>query len=341
MATDDATDATGEPTEESLGVVVPQTQGETVRRQLLDASLLRTDLQIRRDDDELILPVTDEVPDRETVKATFRVQDQGPSDYRDLLDLPDDVHSRLPSSYDVIGDVACFKLPDDLDGYEAMVGDALLEFTGARVACLDHGVTGPHRVRDLEVVAGDGDTETTHREHGVAIQVDPAKAYFSPRLATERRRLADLVQDGEVVVDAFAGVGPVSLVIARHADPKRIVAVEINPDAAQALRDNVEANHAGKIIDVIEDDAADILPDLAADRVIMNLPHDAASYLPKARQALQAGGWIHLYEILPEADVPARVDELEADGLTVERHRNVHHYSPRDEMVAFDCREGS
>lgn len=325
-------------TETSLGVVVPRRQGEQVRQRLLEAGTLRTDLQIVGDGDDLIFPVTGPVDDLETVERAFPVVETGPSDYRELLDLPDDVQRRLPSSFDRIGDLVLFKLPDDLEPYKAMVGEALAEFTSARSVALDHGVEGRWRVRELEVVVGADDLATVHREHGVALHVDPSRAYFSPRLATEHRRVADLVEDGETVVDAFAGVGPFSLVIARHAAPARVVAVEANPDAVELLERNVEEGGAD-VVEVLEGDAAEILPSLDADRVIMNLPHDAADYLDAARAALDGAGWIHLYEIVEEADVAQRVDALEAEGLTVERRRDVHHYSPTQEMVVFDCRE--
>lgn len=325
-------------TETSLGVVAPRREGEAVRQRLLEAGKLRTDLQILGDGDDLVFPVTGPVEGMETREAAFEVRRTGPRDYRELLDLPDDVHRRLPSSFDRIGDLVVFKLPDDLEPYKAMVGEALAEFASARSVALDRGVEGRWRVRDLEVVVGDDDLETVHREHGVTLHVDPSRAYFSPRLATEHRRVADRVADGETVVDAFAGVGPFSLVVARHADPARIVAVEANPDAVELLERNVETNGAD-VVEVVEGDAGEVLPSLDADRVIMNLPHDAADYLDAAREALDGEGWVHLYEIVEEADLGSRVDALEAEGLVVEQHRDVHHYSPTQEMVVFDCRE--
>lgn len=328
-------------TETSLGVVAPRREGEAVRQRLLEAGKLRTDLQILGDGDDLVFPVTGPVEGMETREAAFEVRRTGPRDYRELLDLPDDVHRRLPSSFDRIGDLVLFKLPDDLEPYKAMVGEALAEFASARSVALDRGVEGRWRVRDLEVVVGDDDLETVHREHGVTLHVDPSRAYFSPRLATEHRRVADRVADGETVVDAFAGVGPFSLVIARHAAPARVVAVEANPDAVELLERNVEANDAGDVVEVVAGDAAEVLPDLDADRVIMNLPHDAAGYLDAARQATGGDGRVHLYEIVEEAAVEDRIRSLEADGLTVEGRRAVHHYSPTQELMVFDCREGA
>lgn len=329
--------ADGEDPVEALAVAVPLEEGESVRRELSAAGLLREDLRVRQDGDELLLPVREEVPGRPTRRADFEVVERGPADYRELLELPDDVVERLPSSHDRIGDLVVFKLPEDLEPYKAMVGEALRTFANARTVALDHGVEGRHRVRDLEVVAGDPGTETPYREHGVEMTVDPARAYFSPRLATERRRVAEQVRPGEHVVDAFAGVGPFSLVVARLADPGRIDAVEVNPDAVELLRRNVEAAGAGDRVHVHEGDAADLLPRLGpADRIVMNLPHDAETYLPAARQALAEGGTIHLYVHLDHDDVDDRVAALEEAGLRVAGRRNVHDYSPASAIYVLD-----
>lgn len=348
------------PTEAVPCLAVPLSDGEDARRDLLDEGALRTDLKVRRDGEVLLLPVTQEAAQAwadtgpgepgdagtargwtaELRRATFEVVERAPRDYRDLLELPADVLDRLPSSFDRIGDLVVFKLPDEVLPYRAMVGAALQEFVaGCRTVALDHGVEGRFRVRDLEVVAGDPSTETVHREHGVEMRVDPARAYFSPRLATERRRVAGLVQPGERVVDAFAGVGPFSLVVAAHADPDRVVAIELNPDAYDLLVANVETNGVGGVVVPVEGDAGQLLPDHdPADRVVMNLPHAAADYLDAARRALAPGGTIHLYEVVEGADLDDRRAALEADGFEVAAVREVHTYSPTSSVVVFDLR---
>jgi tRNA (guanine37-N1)-methyltransferase len=53
-------------------------------------------------------------------------------------------------------------------------------------------VKGDHRVRDWELLAGDG-TVTVHREYGCEFLVDVVSVYFTPRLATERHRVVEQV----------------------------------------------------------------------------------------------------------------------------------------------------
>lgn len=337
---------------ESPALRVPREEGEAVRRELARAGLLRTDLVIRGDGDHLLVPLVEASPDLDldhpVVTASFEVRETGPDSYRDLLDLPQDLQDQLPTSFDRVGDVVIVKVPEPLEARSQAIAEALLEATpSARTVAADRGVKGPHRVRDLEVLAGDPDTETTHVEHGVRLRVDPARVYFSPRLATERHRVAELVGEGEVVADLFAGVGPFTYQIARHAAPARVVASDVNPAAVEYLRENRDRNDAGDVVEVREGDAAEVGPSLAgADRVIMNLPHGAAEYLEAALEAADPPATIHYHVILEPEVLEEHLDGLRerarAEGyrLVERRRRRVRQYSQWEDHVAVDLAVG-
>ena len=57
-----------------------------------------------------------------------------------------------------------------------------------------------------------------HQEHGIKIFTNVCKAYFSPRLGDEHKRVSDKVKNDEIVVDLFTGVGSFPLHIARKKD---------------------------------------------------------------------------------------------------------------------------
>ena len=59
-------------------------------------------------------------------------------------------------------------------------------------------VEGEFRTRRFRHVAGEVRTTTTHKEHGLRYQVDLQRAYFTPRLGTERLRIARLVGPGNM-----------------------------------------------------------------------------------------------------------------------------------------------
>ena len=68
-------------------------------------------------------------------------------------------------------------------------------------------VEGDFRTRNLELIEGDEKTETEYRENGCRFIVDVEKAFFSPRLSTERERISNLVNDHDVIINMFGGVG--------------------------------------------------------------------------------------------------------------------------------------
>lgn len=328
----------------SLALVVPREEGESVRRRLLALGVLRTDLGIQEEGGALLLPVTEPValgyPVRE---AELRAKEVPPRGFRELVDLPEEMRSLLPRAFDVVGDVLLLRLPEELRPHREAIGEALLRtHPGIRTVALDRGVEGPFRRRRLEVAAGRPTTATVHREYGLEIAVDPARVHFSPRMATERRRVAAQVRPGEVAVDAFCGVGPFALHLAR-AGAARVYAVDANPEALAFLRENVRRNRA-EAVSVLEGDAAEVLPTLEpADRVVLDFPRDPLPHLPAALAALKRGGLLHFYEILERARLGERREALQGAAppgtrLEVLTVREVRGYSPSEAHYGFDLR---
>lgn len=329
---------------------VPLSEGERVRRALIEEGALRHDLKVRREGGELLLPLMENAPRLgfPVAVAEFEEADSsGPRHYADLLGhLPETARALLPSSFDVVGHVLVVKIPDALKGHEADVAKALLEATPrVRTVAHDEGVAGELRVRALRILAGEAGTATEHVENGVRLRVDPATCYFSPRLATERMRVARLVLPGERVVDLMAGVGPFALAIAKHSEAARVDAIDLNPAAAAFARENVRLNKAEGIVHVHEADArawAAAHPGVA-DRVVTNLPHSAHAFLEEALAVLKPeGGTWHYHCIQGEDSLGRHLAELAsraADagrGLKVAGTRVVRAYSPRERHYAVD-----
>ncbi|MEM3341929.1 MAG: hypothetical protein QW728_04485, partial [Thermoplasmata archaeon] len=129
--------------------------------------------------------------------------------YRECLEGSPAAMEKLPASHDRIGDLIVLKIPEELLRVADEIGKAVLFVeTGARAVFHDGGVKEETRIRNLIRIAGEGSTLTKHKENGLVLDIDIAKAYFSPRLGHERQRIAELVRQGEAVWDIFAGVGP-------------------------------------------------------------------------------------------------------------------------------------
>jgi tRNA (guanine37-N1)-methyltransferase len=215
--------------------------------------------------------------------------------------LSSEVTRNVYNSFDVVGDIAIIKMPSPLQNTAEVVAKAILNrHRNINTVLLQASpVSGDLRLRRLNYVAGENKTCTVHKEFGCSFSVDVAECYFSPRLSHERMRIAKLVAPNEAIVNMFAGVGCFSIIIAKHANPKKVFSIDVNPAAVQFMQENIRLNRAYDKITPLLGDSKDIvntqLQDVA-DRVLMPLPEKALEYLPYALSALKSsGGWIHYY----------------------------------------------
>lgn len=328
-------------TMKSLCVAVPKEEGESVRRMLLSEGVLRTELEISAEKDILFIPISERIDVGYSLEERdFKEREKTISDYKELLDLPDGLRALLPSSMDLIGDIVIVRLPEELDEYKSDIGGAIAKAHNAKTVAIDRGVGGDLRLREVELVFG-SETHTIHREFGLTFELDVAKVYFSPRLSTERKRIADRVRDGETVIDMFSGIGPFSIMIAKFANPNRVYAIDINPEAIRLLNKNVARNRIEKVVSILGD-AREILKSLEkADRIIMNLPLSSFQFFETALSSIKNGGIIHYYEVLNRENVGDRTEELVkvASGFKKElemAQREVKAYSATKAHFAFD-----
>lgn len=203
------------------------------------------------------------------------------------------------SAFDQIGDIIIVRIPDLLLGKKEIIGKTLLEQikNANTVFCQSSPVEGDFRIRDLELLAGKNKTQTEYKEFGCRFIVDVEKVFFSPRLSTERNRIADLVEDDETVINMFGGIGMFSIMAAKK--KKCIVYnIDINPDAAKLCEKNISLNKlAGNVISLHGDAAQIINEELKGkgDRVLMLLPERSDEFLDSAISAAKKNGIIHYY----------------------------------------------
>ncbi|MDV3244139.1 MAG: class I SAM-dependent methyltransferase family protein [Nitrososphaerales archaeon] len=180
------------------------------------------------------------------------------------------------------------------------------------------GVEGQYRLRRLTHLAGENRTLTTHKENGCAFKVDVKRTYFSPRLSTERLRVATTVARGERVLNMFAGVGPFSIPIAKRSGA-RVTSCELNRYACELHLENNRMNKVAGLVEVLNCDAADLPTNAKGgyDRILMPHPSAADRFLPVAVPLCRAGGTIHYYRHMLGRDKDEASENLrrEIDGL--------------------------
>ncbi|HII14765.1 MAG TPA: class I SAM-dependent methyltransferase family protein [Nanoarchaeota archaeon] len=213
-----------------------------------------------------------------------------------------------PRAFDVLGDIAIIEVDKRLAKKEKAIARVLLDLNKyLKVVAKKAGVhSGVYRTQKLKILAGEKRKETTCRENNVLLNLNAETCYFSPRLSTERLRVAKLVKEGESVLVMFSGVAPYPCVIAKNSAAKEVYGVEINPDAHKYALENIKLN---KLLNVrvFCGDVRKIVPELGMkfDRIVMPLPKSAADFLDVAKAAAKQGAVVHIYEILNTDDFPA------------------------------------
>lgn len=205
----------------------------------------------------------------------------------------------LFSAFDQIGNIIVVRIPNSLLSKKKLIGETLLEQvkTAHSVFYQSSAVEGNFRTRNLELLAGEDKTQTEYKEFGCRFIVDVKKAFFSPRLSTERERIANLVKDGEIVINMFGGVGMFSILAAKK---KKCVVynIDINPSASKLCEKNIEKNKlVGKVIS-LNGDAIKLINETLTnkgDRTLMLLPERSDEFLDTAISATKNGGIIHYY----------------------------------------------
>ncbi len=205
----------------------------------------------------------------------------------------------LFSAFDQIGDIIVIRIPDSLLSKKKIIGGIILErvSTAKSVFYQSSDVEGDFRTRSLELVAGEDRTETEYKEYGCRFAVDVEKVFFSPRLSTERERIANLVQDEEIVVNMFGGIGMFSIMVAKN-KKCTVYNIDINPIASKLCEKNINLNKlVGEVI-CINGDAAKIIKEQLenkGDRTLMLLPERSDEFLESAILATRNNGIIHYY----------------------------------------------
>lgn len=259
-------------------------------------------------------------------------------DAEDELDVTS--ASKVPKSFDVIGDVALlYSLPaeyDESDGDKLKeLGDAILQKNKAIKVC----VARTRPLEGAERSAGSllhlsGPTRspllTTHTEGGIKCVVNLEECFFSPRMGPERLRICQQVARGEQVLVLFAGVGMEAFQIAGRTEASSVVAVEWNSWAATCANKghlllqrnkSVKCVGAADRLKIIEGNVLDILPTLPKnhfDRILAPRPKEGAtdgdlgngdggvSFLEALLPVLKEdGGECHWYDFCADHEFPA------------------------------------
>ena len=325
-------------------VKVPLRQLNDTRIELMEKGLMNMEYKIKASEEFGYIPVNDNVDGYEIVCMHLEEMPKVPHSFSELLEdeLTHDEIENLRTSFDTIGDIVILEIPEDLQDKKQIIGDAALKFTKRKAIYMKKSaIKGTTRVRDLEFLSGTDDSVTIHKEHGARLKLDVREVYFSPRLATERKRVMESVSEGEKILDMFCGIGPFPIIIARNKNVE-IAAVDINGQAIRYLDENIKLNKLKGNIESYCGDVREVSKSFNCkfDRIIMNLPGLAYTFLDLAVDLIEDGGIINYYEFSDSYEQGIKRLETAAGdvGKKVEiiNCRKVKSTSPGEWHVAID-----
>jgi tRNA (guanine37-N1)-methyltransferase len=214
----------------------------------------------------------------------------------------------IPSSYDIVGEIAVFsKLPDNIKK-QKLIANTLLEINKniKTVLFKVKQFSGKYRLPKFKILAGKKTKEAIYRENNSLFKLNLEKCYFSQRLANERLRIAKQVKFNETILVMFSGIGIYPIVLSRNSKAKEIYAIEINPFAHNCALENLKLNKITNI-KLFKGDVKKVLPKikLKFNRILMPAPKNAEQYLNLIKNKINKKTIIHFYDFSQEKDFPS------------------------------------
>jgi len=277
--------------------------------------------------------------------------------------IPFKYSNLIPKSYDIIGNIAILEFgkhsrieDDDFSEYRNLIAKAVIKVNKNVQSVFEKlsEIKGDYRLREFAYLSGENKSETIHRENNCTFKLDIKTTYFSPRLVYERRRISNTnIQDNEVIVDMFAGVGPFSIQIAKL-NLVKIHAFDINPHAYKYFSSNIKLNKLkGKITPYNRNVKALLNPTNQigkrlfgkVNRIIMNLPERSIDFIDVACFLMKkSGSFLHFYQISEKPnpieksieDLKKKLNNFNWVIVEIGLSKIVKSYSPKAELIVID-----
>ncbi len=297
---------------------VDKKDAQRLKKFLDKHGLIAHEYPVFSEDSKVFFPVINNFSD-DTFELEFVEKELPKKTTKSFSELVKDRFGDVPvrKSFDILGKIAVLEIPKELDKHAHEIGELFLKaYPHVETVVKKVGAhEGEFRVQKFEVIAGMPNFEAEYVENGCRFRLDISKMYFSPRLGSERLRIAKQVEPGEKVLAMFSGYSPYPITILKHSKPCCVYAIELNPDAHKYALLNKEINHIGDELKLINGDVVVEVPKLVDsvglfDRILMPLPKTGNSFLKTAFSAVKDKGIIHFYYFLKEEDIPNKGWEI-------------------------------
>ena len=219
-----------------------------------------------------------------------------------------------------------------------------------RLARQDRIATDMMRTSQVKMLLG-GSGEVEINDFGVKFWLDVTKVMFSSGNVTERHRIGNIDMSGEIIVDAFAGIGYYTLPMLVRSNAEHVYACEINPNSIQALQNGAKLNNVSKRLTILEGDNLSTMKQVyaMADRVHLGIIPSSEKAWQSAINCLKSsGGRLHIHMNVEEEKIDDFVaycidsiaklaKQLGREGIVSAEHvEKVKWYAPRIRHIVVD-----
>lgn len=300
-------------------VVSKLQEAQQVKEELLSLGYIDHSFQPLKEEGNIYFPVTNAYKGESVEKQVQKRKEKtGALPFKETLQkiLNAEELEIVKTAYEVVGNIAIIEVPEEIEDKEKEIGESLLQSNPLLKTVLKKSSRhdGVYRTQKMTTIAGKDTKVATYKENNCTITFNVEQVYFSARLSTERKRISQMVKEGEDVLVMFSGAAPYPCVIAKNTGAKKIIGVEINRKGHEYALKNLNQNKI-KNVKLFCGDVRVVVPQLQMtfDRIIMPLPKTAEEFLDVALPVAKKGCVIHLYAFY-------HIDEFEKAHEEIERY---------------------
>ena len=148
----------------------------------------------------------------------------------------------IPKSFEIIGNIAHLNLREKFLPWKFLIAKIILDKNPNLKTVINKTskIDNVFRTYTMEMLGGAENYLVSHREGNINFHFDIRSVYWCSRLHSERDRLLKLIKKGQVLCDAFCGVGPLALRAAKQG--VKVYANDLNPNCFEFLKKNIVLN---------------------------------------------------------------------------------------------------
>ena len=231
----------------------------------------------------------------------------------------DVMNNKTFRAFDVLGNIAIVKFPDRISAKEKKkFALEILKKNKSIKTILEktRKFKGRLRKQETKYVAGEKTKEALYKENGCVFRFNIDKAYFSSRLANERKEIAGEIKRGDIILVMFAGVAPFPIVIAKNSQAKKVYSNEINREANKYAELNIRLNNVKDRVFLLPGDIKRIAGKLKEkiDVIVMPRPQLKETFLKGAFILSKTGTRIYYYDFVKLGEINSVAEKIKKEA---------------------------